>query len=397
MNKSAVSAVVLTISSTLFSGMAQADFTSSMATAVKEGKLSLNLRYRFEGVSQDGVAKDAKASTLKTRATWVSGKMGDFSVGWEVDNVTVIGDDDYNNTLNGKTQYPVVADPRGTDVNQIYLKYSKSHFSWTLGRQRIVHNDQRFVGGVAWRQNEQTYDGLTFTYNNPETFSGSFSYLHNINRIFGPSGAGADRHGEFYLADGAFSPVKGHKIALFGYSLDYDTVAGASSNTIGARYTGKFNNFKLMLSAASQSDNGDNPNDFDAGYWAIEGSGKVGGVTLGVGYEELGSDNGVGFSTTLATLHKFQGFADQFLGTPGSGIEDLYIKIGTKVGDVNLKAIWHDFSASEGGGDYGTELDLIASYKINKHFSLLGKYATYDSDGYKVDVDKFWLMVNAKF
>jgi hypothetical protein len=32
-----------------------------------------------------------------------------------------------------------------------------------LGRQRILPEDQRYVGGVGWRQNEQTYDGVSFT------------------------------------------------------------------------------------------------------------------------------------------------------------------------------------------------------------------------------------------
>ena len=34
---------------------------------------------------------------------------------------------------------------------------------------------------------------------------------------------------------------------------------------------------------------------------------------LSVGYEVLGSDNGVGFYTPLATLAKFNGWADAFL------------------------------------------------------------------------------------
>ncbi len=47
--------------------------------------------------------------------------------------------------------------------------------------------------------------------------------------------------------------------------------------------------------------------------------------TLGVGYELLGSDDGVAaFQTPLATLHKFNGFADQFLVTPAGGLQDIY-------------------------------------------------------------------------
>ena len=37
----------------------------------------------------------------------------------------------------------------------------------------------------------------------------------------------------------------------------------------------------------------------------------------------LGSDNGVGFSTPLNNGHRYQGWADKFLATPGDGIEDV--------------------------------------------------------------------------
>ena len=40
-------------------------------------------------------------------------------------SVTVLGtgEGDYNNTSNGKAKFPVVADPKGTEVNQAYLGY----------------------------------------------------------------------------------------------------------------------------------------------------------------------------------------------------------------------------------------------------------------------------------
>jgi hypothetical protein len=35
-----------------------------------------------------------------------------------------------------------------------------------------------------------------------------------------------------------------------------------------------------------------------------------------------------GFTTPLATLHKFQGWADKFLTTPVNGLADLYVNAG---------------------------------------------------------------------
>lgn len=101
--------------------------------------------------------------------------------------------------------------------------------------------------------------------------------------------------------------------------------------------------------------------------------------------------------TPLATLHKFQGFADKFLATPGAGIQDFYLKVAGKFDKVGLTAFWHNLEAAEGGADYGTELDLVGSYKINKHVSALLKYSNYSSDGHASDTDKLWFMVTAKF
>ena len=54
------------------------------------------------------------------------------------------------------------------------------------------------------------------------------------------------------------------------------------------------------------------------------------------GYELLGSDDGkVAFNTPLATKHKFNGWADKFLGTPKEGLEDVYLTAKGKVSGVN--------------------------------------------------------------
>jgi hypothetical protein len=139
---------------------AQDSVMDGLNKAVKEGSVKLDFRYRYEHVDQDGFDKEANASTLRSRLTLASGTVWGLSALAEIDNISNIGNDLYNSTENGKVQYPVVADPKGTDINQVWLKYSWEDLSGTYGRQRILHGSQRFVGGVGWRQNEQTYDGF---------------------------------------------------------------------------------------------------------------------------------------------------------------------------------------------------------------------------------------------
>lgn len=80
---------------------------------------------------------------------------------FQVDNVTEILGDKFNagagNTPN-RIQYPVVADPTGTEINKAWFNLHFSDHDFKLGLQRIVFDNQRFIGGVAWRQSEKTFD-----------------------------------------------------------------------------------------------------------------------------------------------------------------------------------------------------------------------------------------------
>jgi hypothetical protein len=80
-------------------------------------------------------------------------------------------------------------------------------------------------------------------------------------------------------------------------------------------------------------------------------------MTFGAGSEFLSGDankTGQSYTTPLATLHKFNGWADQFLGTPDDGLEDAYVKFSTKLADYKLTVMYHDFSAEDSGNDYGS-------------------------------------------
>ncbi|NQZ27680.1 MAG: alginate export family protein [Colwellia sp.] len=361
--------------------------------ALSDSTVKVELRARYEGVDQDGKDKDASAATLKSRITVKTGSYSNFSMAIEVDKVDALVDD-YNNTQNGQTQYPVVADPQGTDVNQAYIKYANDGFSAVVGRQRILHNNQRFVGGVGWRQNEQTYDGVRAQYK-ADAFSVDYSYIQNINDI-----TANNVKGDFHLVNANYNINKAHKISGFAYILDYDTAVANSSSTLGALYNGKFGKFLVNASLASQSDNGDNPTSYSAMYMNAEAGYNFGPVTLIGGYELLGSDNGVGFNTPLATKHAFNGWADKFLGTPGEGLQDVYITAKGKVSGVKWAATYHDFSSDVDSIDFGSELNLVATYQINKNYGVLVKAANYGEgdDGVSpTDTNKVWVQLTAKF
>ena len=378
-----------------------ADSASSVSEMLTEGDTSLNFRYRFELVDQDGVANNAEASTLKSRLTYKTAEFNGLTGVVEVDNVTVVGAEQYKTPTNGIAGYPIVADPDGTDLNQLSLAYKAEDVTATLGRQRILHGGQRFVGGVGFRQNEQTYDALTLATKSLGSWSVNYSYIWDVNRIFGPKDSAVQAkvwESDSHIILGSTSLAEGHGLKAFAYLLDFENAAANSSSTVGFEYSGKFDGYSVKAGYATQSDYGDNPTSYDADYLMAEVTWPLKPAKLSLGYEVLGSDDGVAaFKTPLATLHKFQGWADKFLGTPANGVEDSYVKLAGKVGPVKMAVFYHQFSADVGGADLGSEFDVVATYPIKKGLSAQLKYADYNADSHASDTEKVWFTINAKY
>ena len=399
-------------SATLAQGAFAAEELSNLFT---QGKPILDARYRFENVDQNNDLRDANAQTLRTRAGFQSGQWYGLSGLLEVDNVSRIGDDAYNSTRNGQKEYAVVADPDGTEVNQALLRYDHKLGSAVLGRQRINLDNQRFIGSVAWRQNEQTFDGALTQLKPLDGLTLSYAYLDQVNTVFGPDNgrydnltnpANIDGHSHLINAQYVFMPQL--TATAYSYLLDLDNIAVAptaaegtlSSQTSGLRLNGVVAGVSYALEYAQQKDYGDNPLELDSEYYLAELGYTLKGVQLKAGYEVLGGDNGSGnraFQTPLATKHAFQGWADQFLTTPADGIEDAYVGVTAPLLGGTLQAWYHDFSTEQGSDEYGNEIDLSYAHPIPGVKGLVGlvKYATYDSDdkARTVDTDKVWLQL----
>ena len=384
---------------------------NSLTDMIMQGELDLNFRYRYEYVDQDGFDRDAKASTLRSRLTAESGSWNGITLLGEVDNVSYLGSDRFNNTDNGETRYPVVADPKGTDLNQLLISYTGTDTTGTYGRQRILHGNQRFVGGVAWRQNEQTYDGLRALWA-PDTtgLSIDYAYVYNVNRLFGPDDTKvqpADLSGDNHFLRLDYQLSAPHTVSAFAYLFDvedrerYDAGKSVdnSTDTYGVEYAGSLGPVKIDAAYAWQTDAGDSNLNYSATYYRAELKSTFTGVTGRLGYEVLASDNNVGFKTPYATLHKFQGWADLFLTTPEDGIEDLYVGVSGNWGRLALEAVYHDFQAQSGSADFGGEIDLAAGWRFNDVAGVQLHYAEFSTDSPSrfADTRKAWFTLSLVF
>jgi hypothetical protein len=164
----------------------------------------------------------------------------------------------------------------------------------------------------------------------------------------------------------------------------------------GAVPLGKATKLSFRGSYARQSDYGQNPFDYAADYWSFEAGTKLAGFNVTGGWEQLGTDNGRSVQTPLATLHKFNGWADLFLTTPPLGLEDAYVSVGRTfdklkaLPGLNAVVSFHQFDSAKGGLEYGTEWDASAGFKLGKIGFLL-KYADYNARDFGTDTRKLWL------
>ncbi|HEX5537580.1 MAG TPA: alginate export family protein [Sphingobium sp.] len=368
---------------------------------------SIDARLRYENVSRPAPLQDGDAVTVRVRPGITLGTGSGFSVLVEGEGTLGI-EKDYDAFPFpgfGKDGLGVIADPENIELNRAQIQYKSKAMTLTGGRQRINLDDQRFVGSVGWRQNEQTFDAVRAEATlGPVTLDGTYSWSQRT--IFGIDAGRRQAYSGEFLFLGAAAALGPVKVKAFSYLLDFDAkepVALTSTQTYGARATAAFKlapkaTLNLAASYATQSDYKLNPGSYSADYIAAEAGLGYGNYTVTGGYELLGSDNGAAFQTPLATLHKFNGWADLFLTTPAAGLQDIYVGLAAKFPQVkalpglNAAVIYHDFQSDVGDVDYGGEWNASLGFKVWKT-SLLFKYADYDAKGFGVDTSKFWVQL----
>jgi hypothetical protein len=351
------------------------------------GKLNLDYRIRWELFELDDGSPNRDGFSHRLRYGYRTPDLHGFTAMAEGESLWAISDDE--------EIHPLDEAGTGTDLNQLWLDYSNQDAgSIKLGRQLYVLDDQRFIGHVGWRQNIQTFDALTGALTAVDRFRLDAFYFEAVNRVNGA-------HDEF---DGTWglnaSYVFGDQLKLVGFYYRMEVDSGqtlglaVNSDTIGARISGELDvrehlTLRYFASYAFQSDGDRHPASFDLSYVAGDIGATFHRFTLGAGVEFLEGDGASGFSTPVATVHKFNGYADVFLPIAStsipSGLNDYYVYAGYKVplgeyGVVPIKVVYHRFDANDVSADYGQELDIVASYAVNKYMRLIAKFGRYNTD-----------------
>lgn len=363
--------------------------------AITDARPILDQVARYEYGKLDGL-QHSHSATLRTRFGVKSGTYAGFTALVEGVNTFSPWSSEYfdGQAPNSRGQTPV-ADPERTDVNRYWLQFVKKEWAGLgikSGRQRIKLDDDRWIGNVGWRQNEQTFDAVRAqTTLGVDKLLLQYIYAWDVHRIFANEGAAGqlDYDPNAHFLNVGYQASKALKAVAFAYLVDPDTPAYAAfgSATYGARFTGVIAisddvSIPYQASYAYQTDWGRNQVSYDAHYAYVEGGLEYKPLgTVFFGYEHLGSDTDARIVTPFSTAHKFNGFADVFLNNGGlRGLRDFYVSFAPKMPFKKWKArFWfHQFWDDQGGDDLGQEYDFVTTYALNEYVSFLWKVAYFD-------------------
>lgn len=366
---------------------------------VKGSELDLNFRFRTESVDTDNTKDTALANTLKSRLTFKSAQYAGISVLVEGDNVFHINDD-FNDKENGNTEYNVVLDQETTQLNQAYVQFSGANSTIKAGNQRIVLDNQRHVGGVAFRQDEATFDAVSISNQSIAGTTIFAAVANNRNTI-----TNENTEESIVLVNAKYAYNKDLSASAFYYGIaDVGKPdSGVDLDTFGIRSAGSINGISFEAELASQNKTTGAGGDFTSLYYHINAGKSFGSVKATLGYELFGSDNGdAAFATPLGTNHKFFGWSDVFLtGAGNTGLQDIYASAVTTVSGVKLVGQLHTFSSDEGSEDLGNEVGVMVNKNFGNYSANL-KVAQYlassvAEDNDLADTTKVWFTASAKF
>jgi len=384
-----------------------ADAGQSLSDWLGQGTPVVDMRARYEGVDDKSKALYASAPTIRARLGFETAAWNGLSLAVDFDEV-LASDSAYNSTRNGKTAYPTIGDPAMTALNRLQLTYATDFDTKiVVGRERLQFGDQRFIGNSGWRQHEQTFDALTLVNNSVEDLTLTYSYVERVNRVFGPNnpmpatGPAGHFDSNSHLFNAVYSGVPGLKLEGYAYLLKLDQKGPAASvlatSKLSTATYGVRAEYRATLSEgltgqlngaiAHQENFANNPLTIALDYRLAEGGLSYQGATALVGYEAMGGNGTVGFSTPFASLHPFDGLADMFLTTPVNGLDDFYLKASYAVpGFLTLKSlsaslVYHSFTTDRGNVGIGNEWDALLELAVDRKLSLLLGVADYRGAG----------------
>lgn len=290
-----------------------------------------------------------------------------------------------------------------------------------IGRQELLYDDSRLLGNLDWLQQARRHDGVLVKFEN-NGFMAHVGAAYNQNREVRsgvlydgvPVGyaAGTNGIGTMYKSMQFAYLGKKYKKGNASFLLFKDDFqkyqvdsAGAknlrqgTSNRITAgpylqTALGKF--WNLTASAYYQTGKDKDGKSLSAWMYSVRGLyNMTRNFAVGPGFDytsgsSAGSAKNHTFDPLYGTPHKFWGQMDYFYAANGfgrGGLADFYINTIIKPSQkLTIQADLHQFSSATAvrnardeklSSNFGSELDLIATYNLTNIISFQGGYCTF--------------------
>ncbi|MEL7122481.1 MAG: alginate export family protein [Bacteroidota bacterium] len=346
------------------------DQEDDLAKAIGSGEFIFNGKLRFWNAN-DNAAKSSQAYTFGTNFGYLTKAYKGFQVYIEGESVVAITPDLYFDGLNGLTDRTNVTDPETLELNQMHIAYNGSFNDTELevkvGRQAAIVEDERFIGRVSARQDDQTFDALYGRLQNDQKgLAFEYAYMYQVNRLLAEE---VDWRSDSHVFMLRYFKNKKIRFGFFCHLLDFqDDAPNVSNQTYGITIDrGPLPEDKIALNYrtafAYQSDFGDNSTDYEAFLLNLEAGVSFPSLaSFNIGYELASSDNGVAsYQFPLSTGQRLHRISDVFIDPPADGLQnpyftaeanDLFWGIGGWLG-------YHAYFSDEEGDFLGQEIDVV--------------------------------------
>jgi hypothetical protein len=355
---------------------------------LKEGKISFNARFRFEGFDRDGApfTATAYAPTLRLALGYETPAYHGFSVFAQGEAVIVTGPADYSVPAlpsQNRPNLPAILDPKSLEMSQGYVRWTHGipdkKLSLSVGRQELTLNDGRFLSISNWREVHGTFDAIRLDTELPLNFSFTYAFINRFYREDGYNATDGEQPMHTDMVNLKWSRPGRINAALYGLLLDFRAPAqfAMSTQTYGLRVNGPYqfnDDWSLVYTAeyAKQKNYGTNPNRVDANYYLGELGPGWRGFTFKAGYALLGGRS-VTDKLTTPLAPPFNGWTDLFVNDPsaagGNGLQARYLSANGPIrfldGAIGT-LIFYDYHSDNLHIHYGKELDSALAYKVKR-------------------------------
>lgn len=390
------------------------DLWAQNDTAIPSTKITGELRTRAAWLAAQ---TEGKALSYRLRLGSQTPLTQAIKAQLEFDHITSYWQANHSDGVRFNNQ-PLIPDAPSTQLNQAFINIHWQTWLINIGKQSLNLNNQRHLGGNGFWHDEQTFDALLIqrTFNSDARLE--YANITKAHRITGPNANAALSNKDInYNAllgqrpanvlgihnlngqwlNYSFSWQDFHKFSLFGLDIKNHTAPNLSHQTLGASYQFQktLGHWKLHINGERSTQT--RGNTVNIPYLRI----KVGAAYLQwqafYERERLSTKNNAAFITPLASLHDFQGFTDQFLQTPQTGLTDDQLSLRFSQKGYRFTSAIHHFANAQQNQYLGKELDFDIQIPFSHSIDLNLRYGHFWSPKSKQTVQRLFLTGTAHF